>query len=1269
MTGKITTICAGVNFIDSVLDEVFCGEKNAKHNLTKTIIYLPTRRLVKEFKKKILLKTKGKVLLMPQIVAFDDDENFVNISFFEDHSRQNMHINATKESTNLEQPCEDDKGKTDSNYQQMNIKNANLDKDKSINYKVEGGEKTNENIKTGNEQNAFSSVVDGGYRKFWLASMVLEFYEKATNIYSKNQPREISLLSAFESAGLLCKLFDDFAKHQIKYERLGDFFKSGSLNNSSDFADHWSFSLIFLNAAHKAWTHHLDELELLDIGQHSNLCLEALDRHLKNNTYFDRVFLCGAVGTYPAVTKIMQSVANLDGGHLFLSGYFKDMTAGQKTNIVNDASHPLHTLQVALESFTASNLYENMVYKQENTYLEKLLFMVFLPARDSLLWANILNEKSTNSPETALANSSGKTLANSPETTLANSSETALAKKTPSPSIRVNSLSNIEKNLTVKNDKNNSPQNDLRTQSALQDKNQMGGKITAQMEKKNETLHQEKNNQNCDVGKNDRPKTNREQLKKGFENLSFIALKDINDEALTIALIMRKQLESADKTCALITANRQLSRSVISIMKRWNVNVDDSSGKPLSSTAPAIFMRLVLDVFISDFSTSSLASLLKHPFCNMNIKGYNFRTLCRSFEMFALLGCSKSNGLEGIKDNLIEASKKSFNKHSRYIKDVYAMVEIIYMLERAFKPLENCASSQLCEIVEAHILVCENLNEKSQNEKSTTINMWAGDDGQCLASAFAGILKSSSQITKTTIEDYANCFTSFLTAPSRVSVGFHSRLFIWGPLEARLQSVDVAIIGSLNEGIMPRPSSDNGWLSNAMLQEVGLPSIDHMIGVGANDLLSMFGSNEIIFTRAKFEDGKETIPSRWWQRFDVLRAAVGFSNLPKPDYDFESLSLKLDSASVDISQKVKISVPKPTPKISSRPKYLSASSLQTLLDDPYQVYAKSILKLQNVGELSSDLNSMDFGNLVHKIFEIFIIENEHLLTNQQSFSAKTTNKLERKLGIITSQEFKKVVSDGIEKIFWQVKLTKINKGFLENLLISCINTKYIKVEKKLVGELKTKNNNSLKITAIADRIDVFKRGHARIIDYKTGGNAGLKKLQNGTNIQLSLEAFLLQDNCENSREFEYNKTSKTKTILSDGRNSHKSIVKKSNAINHRTTATNSSKEIAESQGSENLSNDTDSDMQNTKSIPEQTTVLSIQLWSLKEDFKIISIESEKLETAIAQTLENVYLCIDEFALKDHPYYIQTVKSKFTNYQHLFRDEEWSLVLGGENSDD
>ena len=65
---------------------------------------------------------------------------------------------------------------------------------------------------------------------------------------------------------------------------------------------------------------------------------------------------------------------------------------------------------------------------------------------------------------------------------------------------------------------------------------------------------------------------------------------------MTIALLLRRKLETPGTTAALVTPDRELARRVAVELSRWGIEIDDSAGLPLNRTPPGAFLRLVLDL-------------------------------------------------------------------------------------------------------------------------------------------------------------------------------------------------------------------------------------------------------------------------------------------------------------------------------------------------------------------------------------------------------------------------------------------------------------------------------------------------------------------------------------------------------------------------------------------------------------------------------------------------------------------------------------------------
>ena len=107
-----------------------------------------------------------------------------------------------------------------------------------------------------------------------------------------------------------------------------------------------------------------------------------------------------------------------------------------------------------------------------------------------------------------------------------------------------------------------------------------------------------------------------------------------------------------------------------------------------------------------------------------------------------------------------------------------------------------------------------------------------------------------------------------------------SRIRIYGPLEARLTSVDRVVIGGLVEGVWPPDPRTDPWLSRPMRHALGLDLPERRIGLSAHDFAQLLGAAEVFLTRAAKLAGAPTVASRFLQRLAAVageapwRAAV-----------------------------------------------------------------------------------------------------------------------------------------------------------------------------------------------------------------------------------------------------------------------------------------------------------------------------------------------------------------------------------------------------------
>ena len=96
-----------------------------------------------------------------------------------------------------------------------------------------------------------------------------------------------------------------------------------------------------------------------------------------------------------------------------------------------------------------------------------------------------------------------------------------------------------------------------------------------------------------------------------------------------------------------------------------------------------------------------------------------------------------------------------------------------------------------------------------------------------------------------------------------------------------------------------------------------------------------------ILTRALKVDGVPTVPSRWLQRLHALVAAWGRRMPLRPQQPWLPWARERDA----IERFEPADPPEPRPPVAARPRALSVTQIERWIANPYEIFAKHILKL------------------------------------------------------------------------------------------------------------------------------------------------------------------------------------------------------------------------------------------------------------------------------------------------------------------------------------
>jgi ATP-dependent helicase/nuclease subunit B len=574
--------------------------------------------------------------------------------------------------------------------------------------------------------------------------------------------------------------------------------------------------------------------------------------------------------------------------------------------------------------------------------------------------------------------------------------------------------------------------------------------------------------------------TNPPFVLEGLKGLTLVEAADPSEEASAIALMLRKTLETKDETAALITPDRALARRVTAELTRFGVEIDDSAGQPLARTPAGAFLCLLAEAAAAKFAPVPLFALLKHPLVSLGGDRAALLGRVRRLDL-ELRGPRPDPGLAGI---------------ARHIEKRERLAAWFAIVADALKPLEaqmESESATLADIIDAHVGAAERLARGVDG----TLHVWEREAGTAASILLASLREAAEDIPAIEPTSYAPLFRQLAEeTPVRPAYGLHPRLSILGPLEARLQSFDVTILGGLNEGTWPRAVAADPWLSRPMRAEMGLESPERAIGLSAHDFASFAARPRVILTRATKAEGAQTIAARWLQRLQQFSKGLGVSDALAPSEDWMGIARSLR----EITQVSRLQRPSPTPPVALRPRELSVTGIEVWRRDPYAIYAEHILKLEELDPLDASIGPLERGRLVHEALETFIRE------NPGDLPANAASRLVE----IADAIFRKMEIPAASRAIWQPRFAHAARWFVgeERKRRADIVGSHVEVKGELfiIGPA-----GSFKLKGRADRIDILKSGGGAIIDYKTGNPPTDPQMHAFLAPQLPLEGAMLAE--------------------------------------------------------------------------------------------------------------------------------------------------------------
>jgi ATP-dependent helicase/nuclease subunit B len=601
-------------------------------------------------------------------------------------------------------------------------------------------------------------------------------------------------------------------------------------------------------------------------------------------------------------------------------------------------------------------------------------------------------------------------------------------------------------------------------------------------------------------------------LAAGFAGVALIEAANEREEATAIAIALRLALEepgrNGESQAAVITPDRNLARRVMSELARFGIIADDSAGTPLSAMPQGTFLQLVLEATLRPGDPVALVALLKHPLTHFSLEKTILTSAVEALELLALRGGVAEVDISTLpallERQLAEQQADRYAPNWRKSLPSDAIDRARDLAQRIAAATEPLASAMVKRGPDGRSLTVNLqlsewasrtgrvLEAVARDQRGDLTGLWSGEAGDALAALLGEVIDTNGQIEADGPQwiDIMTALSAGQAAKPRALS--HPRVFIFGTLEARLQAVDTLVLGGLNEGSWPGQTANNPFISRMMKTEIGLEPPERRIGQLAHDFEMASGTRKLIYTRALRQGSTPTVASRWLQRLLALGGTAFETALKARGEKFLHWVNLLD----DGKTQAPAQRPSPVPPSELQPKSYSFSEVGRLRRDPYAIYARRILRLDPVEPFNRDPGAAERGTLYHAIIDRFVREG-HIAGTPDG---------ERAMEAILNDLFDREELPAHIDAVWRPRFREVARSFLAWEAERRPGIRKTVTEVRGSVELETIN---IRLTGVADRIDITGPKSADIIDYKTGYNPSPAQARALLDPQLALEAAAL----------------------------------------------------------------------------------------------------------------------------------------------------------------
>lgn len=321
----------------------------------------------------------------------------------------------------------------------------------------------------------------------------------------------------------------------------------------------------------------------------------------------------------------------------------------------------------------------------------------------------------------------------------------------------------------------------------------------------------------------------------------------------------------------------------------------------------------------------------------------------------------------------------------------------------------------------------------------------------------------------------------------------------------RMRAFDAALILGADAAHLPSLSQHAVFFNQQVRAALGLPThVAEMAQIQADLQQLLLTTPQVRVLWQARSDGEINPISPWLERLDSLHQLAWGTSLLDNSLRDASVAARITTPDQQ-PLPVAGSMPQPSLTPALIPHKISVSAYNTLIACPYQYFARHVLGLNQLDEISAEMEKSDYGQAVHAILNTF--HERHRVVSELSRELAITALID-----ISEAVFAPLLREDFYARAWQQKwLAKIPAYVDWQVLRENEGWRWLDGEVAKQHGLMLDGGRPLQLYGRLDRIDGIADNYA-VLDYKTGSSIGLKDKAKkpDEDVQLAAYALLMQ---------------------------------------------------------------------------------------------------------------------------------------------------------------